>query len=863
MDKILNDKQMEVVNELEHNVLLSASAGTGKTNTLIYRIAAIIDKEKALPEEILCLTFTNKACGEIKERISILLAQKGAGVKICTFHSFCYDVIKAEAKKNSDLFTDFIIFDEDDCQEVVRKVNFYGIASNKALQYFIDLVKQYRAVYDYCTDDMKSDYANVIKRLFVEQIDKISNICVTAQYYQDERMLEAVKQNGADIVTDYNRQLADMHGLDFTDLIVRTYELFKDDAVVKIWRHRYKYINIDEMQDTSSLEYDILSRLFVHNNILLCGDYFQTIYEWRGSDPESILHKYKIDYKPVTIAFDENYRSTRILLNASYDCLENLFGKSVRKVYKSAVKSANGLQGEKITVKEAENAENEAAWIFDEIQQLGKSDRCRICILTRSNKYNERLSRYLNNLNENVQREKRIDFIMVDEFKFFRRQEIKDVMAFLKLLMNRYDSSSLQRILKKFAVGIGEKTIDTVQSAAYRKVGISLVDFIDERTYKDDNDPFCLLLQAVQEEKIIVFDVESTGTDTSRDEIIQIAAVRLDHEGKIKERFVHILKPIKTVGTSYYVHGFSDEYLEKNGEPPEKILAAFREFSIGAVIVGHNVSYDISIFGSQLNRMNLPKPEFLTSYDTLDIYRRFYPNLPNHKLSFLSDYFSIEEKPTHNAFDDVMATASLLMHAIKNDIIPTASLRREYLREHVDQFRWMAVKLNELIENSFILRPYELIAKIMNVTKIKEFYQNQPEKIDHIREFYLIAKYNDNAGTAPRDCLAELLKITALSNSEMDRMISAIDRIPIITVHQAKGSEFDYVFLAGMQDGIFPAYLAIKEGSLEEEKRLFYVALTRAKKHLYISRSKISEHGRKNTVSRFLDAIPAKYKKDV
>ncbi|TCS79696.1 3'-5' exonuclease [Pectinatus cerevisiiphilus] len=861
---VLNAKQMQVVNELSRNILLSASAGTGKTNTLIYRIAAIIDKKKALPEEILCLTFTNKACSEIKDRITKLLGKEALRIKIKTFHSFCYDIIKAEAKKNSDLFSDFTIFDETDCLEIVRDINVYNISASKALQYFIDLVKQYRAIYDYFTDNAAKDYKNVLTRLFAEKTAKISNICVTAQYCPDEKLKKIMRTNGATIVEKYNDQLADMHGLDFTDLIVKTYEFFQNEQIKKIWRQKYKYINIDEMQDTSQLEYEILSQLFTGNNILLCGDYFQTIYEWRGSAPHSILLKYKRDYAPVTIAFDENYRATKTLLQASYDCLKNLFGQSVEEIYKSTIKAVNENAGTKIAIKEAINAKEESAWIFSKIKQLNAKPLSNICILTRSNKYNERLSYYFNELNKNLPTEEKIDFILVDEFKFFRRQEIKDVTAFLKLLLNKYDSCSLKRILKKFAAGIGAQTVSAIQSSEYRKAGISLTDFIDKRTYQEDAaDPFHLLLQAVEKEEIIVFDVESTGTDTSEDEIIQIAAIKLDQTGKMKEKFVHLLKPQKKVGTSYYVHGFSDEYLAKNGEAPEKVLAAFRKFSAGAVIVGHNVSYDISILRSQSARMGLPGPAFSTSYDTLDMFRRFYPNLQNHKLSFLSDYFSIEEKPTHNALDDVMATAALLKYIIEKDIIPTATTRKKYIEKHIDQFRWMAVKINELIENSFLLRPYELIAKIMNVTKIKEFYNKQPERINRIREFYLIAKYNDDSSTNPRDALAKLLKTTALSNNEMDRIISAVDRIPIITVHQAKGSEFAYVFLAGMQDGIFPSYLALKEGSLEEEKRLFYVAVTRAKNNLYLSWSRISEHGKKNTRSRFIETIPHEYRKDV
>ena len=133
-----------------------------------------------------------------------------------------------------------------------------------------------------------------------------------------------------------------------------------------------------------------------------------------------------------------------------------------------------------------------------------------------------------------------------------------------------------------------------------------------------------------------MYDVESTGTDTSQDRIIQIAAIRIDENGQVLETFERFINPEVPVGQSEEVHGFSDAYLQEHGEEPAIVLQAFKEFSKNAIIVGHNVNYDVTIFTNELARHNLGNPEFKAIYDTLDIYRRFYPNLPNHKLGFLS-----------------------------------------------------------------------------------------------------------------------------------------------------------------------------------------------------------------------------------
>ncbi|WP_231036588.1 3'-5' exonuclease [Pectinatus sottacetonis] len=855
---MLNKMQKQVVNDLQNNILLSASAGTGKTNTLLYRMVNIIDKNKAAPEEILCLTFTNKACHEIQERAATVLGENSLNIAIMTFHSFCYNLIKIEAKKNSDLFADFVIFDEDDCAEIIKEFNVYKFVT-KSLQNFINLVKENRAVYNIYSNNLHTDYARVIKKLFNSENRKLDRVCVNQHYFLDKKMKALMQANGADIVTAYDHRLQEMHGLDFTDLIITVYKFLQDETIKTAWQNKYKYINIDEMQDTSELEYEILAQIFPGNNILLCGDYFQTIYEWRGSNPHTILKKFKAKYNPRLIVFNENYRATQMLLRASYGCLKKLFGEKVYAIYKNEIKAVSRVQGEKIIFKETKNVADEAKWIFEEIHKIGIKDVARIGILTRSNKYNQRLSKNFSILNNRLPNADRVNFILVDEFKFFRRQEIKDVLAFLRLITNRYDETSFRRILKKFAIGIGEKTIAAIETKKYHKAGINIIDFLDRKTYESSGDPFGILLDALAKDKVVVFDVESTGTDTACDEIIQIAAVKIDKNGTIIDKFVRMVKPNKKVGQSFYVHGFSDAFLKEKGEPPALVLQEFIEFSRNTVIVGHNVGYDISILYSQLDRLNMNKPDFITYYDTLDIFRRFYPDLANHKLSFLSEYFVIENKPTHNALDDVMATVGLLLYAVKKNIGPSVLIRKKYISKYIDQFRWIAVQMQELTDNSYIVRPYDLIAKIMNLTKIKEYYKNEPERIDRIRELYLIAREIDNKKVYSRDALNNLLKISALSNSDMDRMLMKVPRIPIITVHQAKGTEFDYVFLAGMQDGIFPAYLAIREGVVEEEKRLFYVAITRAKRQLFLTWSRISEHGRANTVSRFIKTIPVDF----
>ncbi|MBX7394824.1 UvrD-helicase domain-containing protein [Clostridium chauvoei] len=856
METILNKKQREVVEEIESNILLLASAGTGKTNTLAHRISNIIENNKAKSEEILCITFTNKASKEMKERIESIVNKDGENVIVKTFHSFCFDILKEEAKKNTDIYTDFIICDEEDCKEVIKTVNYYKF-SLASLQNFIALVKEYKGIYDIYTEDSLKDYEKIIKRLYKEQSEKIKNICIGEEYSLDYNMMNILEKEGAKIVQSYNSALYNNHNLDFNDLIIKVHELFKDFKIIEGIRNKFKYISIDEVQDTSYLEYEIIEKLFYKNNILLCGDPFQTIYQWRGSIPNIIIKEFTEKYNPIKIVFNENYRSTKRLIEASFRYLKNVFSLEVEATYNNEIEAISNLNGEKICLKELNSIKDEANFIFSEIKNLKLTDVSKVCILTRNNKYNIDLSNELANINRSLDACDKLNFILIDEFRFFRRQEIKDVLAVLKLCTNKYDSNSLKRIIKRFKTGISLSAINTITSKDYKEVGINISDFIDNKTHVY-GDKYGLLMKEINNDNVIVFDVESTGVNTTEDEIIQIAAIKINSKGEVIDSFEKLLKNNKSVRTSEKVHGFSDEYLKRHGEDKIDGLKEFLKFSKRAVVVGHNVQYDINILTSELKRNGLENPNFLDFYDTLDIYRRFYPNLPKHKLNTLSELFNINNKPTHDAMDDILATAELLLLAIKNKIKPLAFERQMLVGKHLESFTKLSLKLNNIIRLSELERPKNIIAKIIEEFEIKKLYEKEMQRVYRLREFYLIAKDLDNLNLSPQDAMIEFLKITSLSNGDMERILKGQARIPIITVHQAKGLEFDYVFLAGIQENVFPSYQAIKSSNLKEEERVFYVAITRAKKKLYLTYAKNSK-GRRNNISRFIKNIPNEF----
>ena len=814
----LNAEQQQVVQELSESILLNAPAGTGKTRVLAARVANIIEKKKAEGSEILCLTFTNRACKELKNRIIETVLEEGFAVTVKTIHSFCYSLIKEETKRQSDRYNDFLIYDDEDCKQIIGAIELTQTTPRPALQElqtFIEFEKK--------------------KRVFPGLRD-FTNI-------QDD-LKGWLADYGEDIVWEYDAALAENHAIDFTDLITGAYEFLQDDAICRRWREKFRFISVDEMQDTSEVEYTVISRLFPGRNILLCGDYFQTIYEWRGSYPEYIWKEFRAGYHPREITFIQNYRSTQLLLDAAQTFLfRGMRLATVQKIYTRPGISASKERGEPIVLHKADTWMEEARWIFREIKALPPEEQLKTCILVRDNRQAKLIWMGITSHNQKLPQNQQLPVTCIDQFHLFKRQECKDVLAYLRLSLNKHDNLSLKRIVQRFVPRIGRRTLETIESDSYRKVGLMLSDFIDSLSHQA-GDPYGLLLTALAEERLVVFDVESTGTDTTQDEIIQIAAIRLDAKGQVKGKFNTYVKAGRSVGTAYYVHHISDEKLAAEGIPPQEALTKFLAFAKDAVIVGHNVTYDLSILHSELQRLGISERADFPYYDTLDIYRRFYPNLINHKLDTLSHHFPIGHKPTHDAFDDILATAGLLVYAINEKIRPTEGARRAAMAIYLPLFAPFSQEMDALRRLSYKARPTEVITSVMNDSGVKAWYQthrdtsdaaNHIDRLENIRKLYRIAKETDDPGQNPRDALTEFLKMTALSNSELDSMLSKDPKIPIITIHQAKGLEFDYVFMASLEDHVFPTYWSRQKGSIQEEIRLFYVAMTRAKKRLYLS----------------------------
>ena len=790
----LNTEQKLVVKNIKDALLVLAPAGTGKTKVIAMRTAYLLQQHVS-PTSILCLTFTNKAAREMEERIGLYDRQHAKDLTIRTFHSFCYYLINQE-KQNTRLTFPCTIIDESDTKEILSRILFALLKQEEKpmghLISFIENVKKYRLNFSF-DEEIKEDQ---LVKAYLKDYPSKDPIIV---------------QYGAKILRMYKKYLRENNCVDFIDLIIEATYLLEDDAIRSKWQKRYQYIQVDEMQDTSTREYHIIKVLAHKNCIALYGDFNQTIYEWRGSAPQTMIGDYKKTFNPTEITLKTNYRSTQLLLNASnsfirnsnlYPCLSQPYAKD---------------KGEPIEVFCGENQEREILKIAQSIHEHDPAEHKKMAILTRTNHLAQAIYKTLE--------QKGIPCVRVEEIRLMRTTEVKDLLAVMNYAINLRNSYALEKMIKHPVIHMESWLIQELKKT---KSGYM---YLHDWFLAENNDPYQPLIEGYRCNKIVVLDVESTGLDTTSDDIIQIAAICYGKDG-IKNQLDILVKPTKSVGDSYYVHGFTDEQLEKDGLEVSVALDLLEQFIQDKIVVGHNIKYDLAIINSMVYRYHRNPFQYKGIYDTLDLAHKIYPYLPDHKLNTLSEYIKTQAKPNHNAFQDILATSEVLTHFIEK-INAKKDERYGYLEAYYPYIQGVKEQIQEMTQAVIKKTTYEAISYLMNECNYKSTYSK--ECLQNLRTFYKIAQQLYEEKLSYEDNIMKLLTFATLHASEVEQSDLFKDKIPVMTIHQAKGLEFDYVYMAGCNEDVFPSRRSVKEGYLEEEKRLFYVGMTRAKKKLYLS----------------------------
>lgn len=737
----LNPAQREAVLTTEGPLLVLAGAGSGKTRVLTFRIAHMLGDLGVKPWQILAITFTNKAAAEMRERLAALIPSGTRGMWVCTFHAMCVRMLREDA----DLLGytgQFTIYDDDDSKRMVRDImQALGIEQK---QFPINMIRS-----------------------------KISS-AKNAMIGPEDMLKSADSPNdkkAAQVYMELERRLRAANAMDFDDLLVRALELLRTrPEVLDKYQERFRYISVDEYQDTNHVQYEIANLLAAkYQNLMVVGDDDQSIYSWRGADITNILD-FEKDFKNCkTVKLEQNYRSTGHILSAANAVVRHNSQRKDKRLF-----TAEG-DGEKIQAFQASDERDEGRWIAGEIEKLH----------TKGTSYDDIAVFYRTNAQSRILEDMflraGVPYKIVGGTRFFDRAEIRDVMAYLKMIVNPADEMSVKRVINTPRRGIGSTSIQKIEQLA--------------------RDNRCSFFQACE------IACAETGMFSAKVRNGLSSFVSLVREGRrmdgelkdVVEMIVDktgLLQAFRAEGTMESESraeniqeflGVAAEF-EETHEDIEGTLESLEELrAAGVADVPAGVEPEPVV-------VSAPAPE---------------PG-PSAPASSFEALVGARDAAGSNPLDSLAAPALSPQDALAAAIAGNA-----------------------------YAAPTELPAGAVHAGEIERTY-----------------------GPLTCKALPALMEWLAL-RSDLDSLAGETHAITMMTIHSAKGLEFPAVFVAGMEEGIFPHVHDFggsdDPGKLEEERRLAYVAITRARKRLFLTYAATRRtYGSTsaNPRSRFLNEIP-------
>jgi DNA helicase-2/ATP-dependent DNA helicase PcrA len=840
----MNPQQREGILSVDGPVLLLAGAGSGKTRVITHRIAYLIQQRGVSPDAILAVTFTNKAAKEMGERVEKILGHSTlAQPTIATFHSFCVRVLRRDIEAlrigNVGLTRTFAIYDETDQQAVVKTaLKRLGI-DDKSLK----------------------------PRVALGRISWAKNHMIDPQEYF-LASTNPIEEKIAHIFKVYKDELAKANALDFDDLLLETVRLLKSSAEVRErYNRKYKYLLIDEYQDTNRPQYELMKLLGKHGNVCVVGDEDQSIYSWRGADIKNILDFEKDFDDAKTIRLEQNYRSTQIILEGA----SAVVAQNTQRKGKNLFTTREG--GSLIGYYEAPDGENEALFIADRIAKYFREaaagtdnpvETPRCAVLYRTNSQSR--------LVEEALRRYQIKYHMVGGFSFYDRAEVKDMLSYLKLVQNPHDSIAFGRIVNAPPRGIGKTTMDTLERIALTS-GSSTWDAI-ERVAEEKLLPARAITALSNFRKLIEdaramlgpdFLAHLTNDANTIDSGISTEAQRL---GETPASRPGDASELSDADLEAAAASFDPETLVTEDATAFDFGFATEDTSAPDTTNDANATFDTSFnfdfdFGpsqeiSTLAPENSAAPE---PSATLNPFAPIPPGAP-----FIASLLDAMSGPATDARANLNPFAPIPLKQSADATDPGAPFMRSTSR--------MSGPANEADARAGFRKPGDpaTLPELIKFLNDRSGYiraledEATPESFSRIENLKELANAAQDA-TSRGESLAEFLDHAALV-SDADSY-SAEARVTLMTLHAAKGLEFPLVFLAGMEEGLFPHSRTLQDPTqMEEERRLCYVGMTRAMDTLILTRARYrrrygNDSPESSMPSRFLEEVPAKLIEDL
>lgn len=688
----LNPAQKQAVLTTEGPLLVLAGAGSGKTRVLTHRIAHLVEDLGVAPWEIMAITFTNKAAAEMRERLGGLIGTYARGMWVSTFHSMCVRILRADCERIG-FAKGFTIADPTDTKRLIKQI----------------------------LDELNIDPKRYPERMMQNRISMAKNDLVVAQVFSDQAN-DFISQTVAKVYLRYQERLQAQNAFDFDDLLLYTWLLLKNHPdVLEAYQNRFRYLLVDEYQDTNHAQYVLTQLLAAKNrNIMVVGDDDQSIYSWRGADLRNILD-FEEDYPDAQVVkLEENYRSVGNILSAANAVIANNVNRKSKKLFTSSE------DGDKIKVYMANDERDEGRWIAGQIEKLKDAGTSynQMAVFYRTNAQSRTL--------EDMLLRAGVPYRLVGGTRFFDRAEIKDVMAYLTLVVNPANDIAAQRVINVPKRGIGNTTVGHIETLARMNQ--------------------CTFLEACQ-----LACVDESIRMNTRTKIAEFVA--LIHEA---QTYTGDLR--KVVEMIVDKAGLIEALQAERTEEAQSRIENIQEF-----------------------------------YGVVDEYAQ-----------------------THEDADALFEA-------------PTVTLEADGFLDAVAPVGTDALAGTDAFDTDKLVGD--------------DATANTPSPMDAqppVRVFQ-------------GDSLADFTEWVTL-RTDMDTMTDDGRAVTLMTVHSAKGLEFDVVFVAGMEESIFPHSNSSGDPlGLEEERRLAYVAITRARKKLYLTSAMTRQlfgSTSSNPTSRFVREIP-------
>lgn len=869
----LDKYQVPVVEASQGYHLVLASPGCGKTHILAERIRYA--RERGVKyEDMLCLTFTNRAAREMTNRIQKVVGGDFSELMVGNVHRFCSKFLFEQGRIPAD---SAIIDDEEavsiiadyrneDEEGVTRDFNRYkGYQTIIFFQHFIyQLEHQHPWKYYLHPESFTDDDREAVKHICASQKieydeQAVVNIYHHAQEYMDEANAPGLDGKTADRIrvllwkmyyaNCYAQYKEENHLFDFEDLLLYTYDIYRSDPTCK----RYPWIQVDEVQDLNGMQLAIIDLLTAEDNpmVMYLGDEQQAIFSFMGAKVET-LTLLKMRCKGNIHHLQRNHRSPKYLLDVFNDYAEKQL-KIDRELLPLSDNDTKATSGD-LRIIHSSTIEAEHKDITTEALSLYEQNKEeRTAVIVSANSDADRISEAMT--------EAGLTHFKVSGRDLFDTPDVKLLLAHLSVLSNEHNSIAWTRIMKGVRA-FPSHALARRFNWKLKQLALSPSDFLlyPESCYTAE------FLRAYNEEEIVVFDTETTGLNVFQDDIIEIAAIRIkggEVVGEPLDLYIETDKPIlpmlgdkeNPMYAIYHEKMSTGELLS-----PSDALRRFLAYVGTSPILGHNANYDYNILDNNLQRYcnDTMQAHDIRCFDSLKLIRLLAPSLHSYKLESLLETFHLAGVNSHQAIDDVKATVSLVRLC--------AEKAREKQAQQVAFIRHPKVKpFANVLRSNYGERYREAVNRLYQlstdhepalVSELSAAYNafhsdgliNDIPRLDYILRYLRIDMLTDEtvANALAPQLSQYIMDINTLKEADFCNSKSILERIYVTTVHKAKGLEFDNVIIFDAADGRYPnAYNKTKQQD-EEDARKFYVAMSRAKRRLFIAYAlqMVDRHGR-------------------